>query len=202
MIQNHPMTTDVAIQGDGVFAKKGLVLPAETSFEEWQAQGAVLGLMHVSLPFWIGDWRNFGEAAFGDRNYQVKLHGVKHETEMAYSWVASRIALKDRRLPDLTFSHHRLVAALPRPERNTWLDKAVRENWNTRDFRAALLVKKLDAGAEVLPPDPPPASAPAYTVREALVTIGADAHWRHAATTALEQLDALTCPHCGEEIEL
>ena len=198
------MATDVAIPGDSHFSEKGLSLPANTSFAEWEQQGYTLALMHVSLPFWIGDWRNFGEAAFGQQNYQVQLPGVRRETEIVYAWVSSRVPLAERRLPELTFSHHRLVAAMPRPQRNTWLAKAVKERWTTRDFRAALLVKKLDAGAEAVLHDPSPAAtAPAYTPREALVTIRNDTHWRAVADSALEALDAeIVCPHCGWVIEV
>ena len=189
------------------------MLDAGVDYEDWEEIGQSLADVAVSLPFAIGDWHNYGKAKFGTRAEGAELHGIHPDTISTYGWAAERIPISERRIPELTFSHHRLVARMERPERKKWLDTAVAERWDTRTMRAKLLAAKAiepksvggDGDGDPSPGLPNP---PSYTPREALVTIRQDETWRQVADSALAMMDDPdvipgvngTCPACGQPV--
>jgi len=119
-----------------IFTSTELILPEDTTFEDWTAIGRRLQWISRGIHFWIGDWLRFGERKWGERYAQAL-----DETPFAYQtlandvWVCKRIPQNSRRA-ELSFGHHSVVAALPPDERDMWLDKAEKEGWTRRQLWA------------------------------------------------------------------
>ena len=105
------MTADLELLETG-FTQTAWLAPAdEMSFEQWQNLGATLQQIDASLPWWIGDWLNYGEWAWGEAYAQaVEITGMSVDRLNNYKWIANKIDVAQRR-DDLSWSHHRAVAA-------------------------------------------------------------------------------------------
>ena len=96
----------------GTITKTSLILPANLSFEDWEDLGKRLSGARESLRWWLGDWVNFGEAAYGEKYAQAL-----DETKYSYSALRN-IAYTAKNTPEslrhqaLTFEHHATVAGL------------------------------------------------------------------------------------------
>jgi len=96
----------------GTITKTSLILPANLSFDDWEDLGERLAGARESLRWWLGDWVNFGEAAYGEKYAQAL-----DETHYSYSALRN-IAYTTKNTPeslrhqDLTFEHHTTVAGL------------------------------------------------------------------------------------------
>ena len=117
-----------------VFTPTELILPEDTSFEDWTAIGQRLQWISKAIHWWIGDWIRFGERKWGERYSQALA-----ETPFAYQtlandvWVASAIE-PSRRKEKLTFSHHAVVAALPPAEQDELLSIAEQKGWSSHQL--------------------------------------------------------------------
>ena len=118
------------------FTPTELILPEDTSFEDWTAIGQRLQWISKGIHWWIGDFLKFGERKWGERYAQaVEETPFALQTLQNDVWVASAIKPSARR-EKLSFGHHSVVAALPSDERDKWLDIAEREGWTRRQLWA------------------------------------------------------------------
>ncbi len=137
-----------------------LELPAGLSFEEWQETGGVLNHIEGAIHWWIGDWCNYGERAYGETYAQaIEQTGYAYQTVAHDAWVAGKVEVCRRR-QSLSFAHHQEVAKLEPTEQAEWLDKAEENSWTRRELRRALAPDSsppaLPAGTwDVLLADPP-----------------------------------------------
>jgi hypothetical protein len=93
-------------------------------FKEWEQIGVDLGTGEKAINFWIGDWVNYGDATFGEKSSQaIDVTGFKYETIQQYARIAAKIA-PERRVSDLSWSHHREVADLTPDDQTFWLERA------------------------------------------------------------------------------
>ena len=61
----------------------------------------------------IGDWLNYGERSYGEMyKPAADVTGYSEETCRKAKWVSSQYETGIR-IPNLSFGHHRIVAALP-----------------------------------------------------------------------------------------
>lgn len=122
---------------------KGKSLDMETAegreaFETWTQLGVFFGRVHRSAKWWIGDWLNFGEGAFGERYAQAHdATGLTIAYLQNIAWVARNV-LPSRRRDGISFSLHAEVASLPPDAQTLWLDRAIKNDWSTRDLRREL----------------------------------------------------------------
>ena len=110
--------------------KNGLSPIGKPTFTNWQECGVFIQEAEKSVQFWIGDWLNFGEKAWG-KKYEEALEktGLDYQTLRDYKWVASKVPLSSRN-DKLSFHHHREVASLT-PEKQTYLlNKAASLSWS------------------------------------------------------------------------
>lgn len=118
--------------------------PVNLPFEAWESDGYALGRMEKSIQWWIGDWLNFGERAYGEKYAQaMETTGLTYEAVAHYAWVANKVCT---RVQTLSWAHHREVAALSAAEQEEWLDVADREGLSTRELK-----KRLRARSAVTP---------------------------------------------------
>jgi hypothetical protein len=109
--------------------------PEEMPLSEWIEQGRKLGLMGRSAGWWVGDWLNYGNAAYGERYARAaRITGYDVGTLMNMTWVASRFE-PSRRRESLSWSHHAEVAALPPEDQDRVLARAEAERLSVRDLR-------------------------------------------------------------------
>lgn len=107
--------------------------------------------INESLQFAIGDAVNYAESMFGDAASQIV--GADDEVGAAvgqwsestirnYAWVAARVPAENRRMRELSFSHHQIVAALEPSQQKVWLERAVAGDegvaWSTSQLQKAV----------------------------------------------------------------
>lgn len=106
--------------------------------EEAETIGHVLGNMHKSIQFAIGDWLIFIEAVYPDEWSQIsEALGVSEEKRREYRRVAAAVPKSIRR-KHVDWSHHRAVAPLEPAKQREWLKKVEVERMSHHALRDAL----------------------------------------------------------------
>ncbi len=115
--------------------QSSLVPVGEPTLEDWEYCGLWLNNVDKSVQFWLGDWLNYGEYAYGEK-YAQALESTQYSygylRQVAY--VASKVAPSDRS-NILGFRHHYEVAGLNPVEQRKYLLKAETENLSTKELR-------------------------------------------------------------------
>lgn len=145
------MTTDIELLESG-FTKTAWIVPADEdiTFEHWQSIGLTLQQMDSSLPWWIGDWLNYGEWAWGEGYAQaIEITGMDIGRLNNYKWIAGKIDVAQRR-EDLSWSHHRAVAAFDAATQEMWLERAVNFGWSVNELMREINIAN---NAALNPPD-------------------------------------------------
>ncbi len=129
----------VQLEQAGALTPTGLTLTdPHMPIERAEAIGALLGRMHMSVRFAIGDWLLFVEQVFPTEWSQLSTSlGLTERTCKDYMRVSERVA-RSRRRPNVEWSQHRAVAALPPPEQKEWLAKVEAEDMSHHALRDAL----------------------------------------------------------------
>ena len=145
-----------------IFDETQLALPAGMEFEQWERLGENLQRLATSHQWWVGDWLNYGEEWFGEEHAQaIGMAGVEHKTLRNWQWVARRVPAELRN-PELSWSHHRIVADLDNPaDIRDVLKRADHEGWTTRELAQAVGGMK---SAPELEPAEPPIAEPSSTI--------------------------------------
>ena len=102
---------DIALPGE--VTTISLVLPETLSFEDWDAIGKRLSQVASGVQWWIGDWLNYGERRYGEMYSQAEAI-TERENQLLrnYKYVSANVELSSRE-DNLSWTHHREVAALP-----------------------------------------------------------------------------------------
>lgn len=158
-----------------------LTIPAETSFEDWQAIGRRLFARERVINWWIGDWWAFGEHRYGERAKMAAegIWGLSFSTLVTYGSV-SRSFETARRLAHVPFSAHQEVAVLPPAEADALLTKAGEESLSVRDVRKAAMLRKVALG--IIRPRDDVQDDPDYAALKAIA-----AYWNRANRDVREQ---------------
>lgn len=120
---------------EATFSETGLELPWSLTYERWSEVGATLGKIHRASAWWLGDWINFGEMAYGQKYAQaVDVTGLAEDTLVHYASVAGRFEIW-RRSQILSFAHHRELAYLGPGEQDEWIGKAEEGEWSRAELR-------------------------------------------------------------------
>lgn len=118
----------------------GLVLDDDLSRESWAQIGLNLFALEGLMPWLIGDWWLHGEHHYGDRADQAVALGRTPEYLSNVAWVCQAVPPNRRRDPsELSFTHHREVAKLRASDQTRFLTKAIKERWNIKELRQAVL---------------------------------------------------------------
>lgn len=140
----------VELEQAGALSATGLHLTdPDLSYDRYAAIGSLLGQMHQSLRFAIGDWLNLGEHLFSDRFYQAaEALGLSEKGMLEYMRVARAVPRSVRKLAP-SWSHARAVAALETPQQKEWLRTARDQGMSHAALRNALRPPSDDAEREV-----------------------------------------------------
>jgi hypothetical protein len=126
------------LRGTGVLSPVAWEPRRRLDLEEWLLHGRRMGSIGRGSAWWIGDWVNYGNAAFGEKYTRAsRITGYDVQSLMNMAYVASRFELSRRR-ENLSWSHHAELAALPAAEQDGWLDRAARAGLSVRRLREAL----------------------------------------------------------------
>jgi hypothetical protein len=118
----------------------GLTVKGHPAIEEWQGIGELLATMEHGSPWQVGDWVNFGEVEYGEEYSQALDHRkLSESTCRNYAWVCKKIpADSGNRFVELSFAHHRNVAALSPSEQKRWLKRAIKDGWSDTRLKQEL----------------------------------------------------------------
>lgn len=134
------------LESTGNLTRVSFRLPAEISWDQYEALGRMFGVVHESIKFAIGDWLVQGKQLFGDDVYQAaEALGVAIASLMQYERVAERIEL-ERRVGTLTWSHHRCVVALDPDDQDLWLKRAEASGWSKGELENHLREQREEDG--------------------------------------------------------
>jgi Ser/Thr protein kinase RdoA (MazF antagonist) len=127
---------------NGALRTTGLYLnDPNLTYDQLEAVGGLLGRMHQSLRFAIGDWVLLMETRFPEKFSQaVEVLGISEEGTREYLRVSEKVPRSIRR-EKLSWSHHRAVAALEVPEQKEWLERAETERLSHHQLRDRLRVE-------------------------------------------------------------
>jgi hypothetical protein len=123
----------------GALSPTGLTLTdPDMPIEQAEAIGVLLGRMHMSLRFAIGDWLLYIEAVYpAEWSQLAEALNMSEESRREYMRVSQQVP-RSRRRPRLDWSHHRAVAALPPAEQKQWLKRAEDERLSHHALRDEL----------------------------------------------------------------
>jgi len=124
--------------GKFTLSKIGIEVVAPPSFDEWQDAVAFAQRAESGVAWWIGDLLNYGEAQFGEMYTQaMDATGLAYQTLADAKYVARRVEFSVR-TENLSFSHHKIVAAMDQKDQTRWLKKASANSWSSADLRKAI----------------------------------------------------------------
>ena len=120
----------------------GVQIDPNTPVEEYAAALKYFCGLQENIGFIIGDFLVFGQATYGSKYAAaVEATGRTYATLSNWNSIAKAVPPSLRR-PELTFSHHAEVAALPEAKMKRALDKAVENKWTKSDLRAYIQEEK------------------------------------------------------------
>lgn len=144
---NTPSLIRIADEGEtltlGAFtlAKTGLVVRGKPAFKEWERCGAVLNRIEGAVQWWLGDWVNYGEPAYGEKYSQaLEATDYDHGTLMNMASVAKRVELSSRN-ENVGYKVHEAVAHLPATQQKAILARAERDSLTVRAVREIVRVE-------------------------------------------------------------
>jgi hypothetical protein len=136
MMNGRAGAEETAIAVPGSLHATGLQLREGLSLQEWAAVGSALARVDRAYRWWVGDWLNYADAEYGDGYSEaLVVTGLEYASLDASKWVAGRIEFVRRRT-NLTWSHHREVAALEADKQDEWLARAETGKWTVKELRA------------------------------------------------------------------
>ena len=110
----------------------------DASYEDWMALGDFLWQVEGSLQWLIGDWIVMGESVYGQTYEQIAaVTGYAIPTLYDYAYVAANVQFSVR-TENLSFGHHKLIAALSPEDQRYWLEQAAAGGWSISALRKAL----------------------------------------------------------------
>lgn len=160
-----------ALEQGGALTSTGLELSdPDLTYEQWAAIGRYLGALRDLTAWALGDWLLRGERTFDGWEQAIEGTGRSEGTLRNYLYVSSRIA-RSRRRENLSFTHHREVAAMEPRDQVEWLEKAVAERWSSGTLRIAIRDSKAVASPEQ-PQWTPPAQQELLAAEQDAATYG------------------------------
>lgn len=131
--------------------------PSDMTFEEWCSAMETLQAMERSVKWWIGDLILFGEDKFNEDASQAfpdAFSGSPYaeSTLRAAAWVSAAFP-RGTRVDGVTWTHHRVVADLPRDEAVAMLHEAAKINTDPKGGKYVSsrdLIEKVHARKEQL----------------------------------------------------
>jgi hypothetical protein len=173
---------------------RAAVVDPALPYEAFEALVSSACKMGDAARWWLGDLLNFGEDRYGEEAAQVLSNRLSERQVSEYRWVAKNVHFSVR-TDELSFTHHRIVAALDRESQRRFLTYAAEYDLTVRELREALR----EAQALSMPREKEP-SEPRWLVQaETRETVDAAANVV-AVTKTLELIGAGITEEAAEAI--
>lgn len=112
-----------------VISATGISFAGEIPFDHWELLMATLSRMEVAAQWAIGDALNYGSARYGEKYSQaMESTGHTYQALANYAWVSRAIPMESRN-PNLSWTHHRVVAKLAPSDQIAMLAQAEAGGW-------------------------------------------------------------------------
>ena len=128
-------TTDISLPGFTLKAT-GVSVEGAPDVEEWRMAMQFVQRAGGAVMWWLGDLLVHGEASYGELE-EVGDGRYEYSTLRDAKYVSANVPLSVR-TDTLSFTHHHLVAPLPKQEQKKWLKKAEKAGWSVAELRKAL----------------------------------------------------------------
>lgn len=139
-------TADIVL-GGFTLSRCGLSSAGKPSFDDWRQVGQWLQFAGGAVHWWIGDWLNYGERAYGEKYSEaLDMTGFDYQTVANDKYVAGQVEFSRRR-ENLSFAHHAEVAALSPKQQDRLLDRAEKNGWTRAELRSATKEKAIESAA-------------------------------------------------------
>ena len=204
------LTHDAPLQlGHFTLDRTGLSVMGSPPYEEWEKCGAFLQQIEGAVQWWIGDWLNYGEHAYGEKYSQaLDATGITLRTLETCAYVAAHVESTRRRV-GVGWTLHQAIASYSPEEQTQWLARVVAGDdgvpWSRATLRTELRLERrraqYAAGAlpegmfRVIYADPPWAYDDAGVIVPETATPGHEDAWgraeRHYPTITIEDLCAM-----------
>jgi hypothetical protein len=126
-----------ALEETGAITPTALILSPDISYEQCEALASMLGQLHRTSQWLIGDLLNHIERVYGETYAQAaEITGLSKGALMNYTSVCGRIP-RSRRRANVPFSTHMEVAYLEPDEQEHWLKEAAANKWTKEELRIA-----------------------------------------------------------------
>jgi hypothetical protein len=134
-----PANTEMIVPIGGVEIDRGARFHGVLPFEDWLVWTRQLMYVNKLTPFLIGDTLNYGEDMYGEEYAQVLGDfGLSQQTIANYRSVCRRVPIELRHVDTLAFGHHDIVASLPAPEQERWLNTAEEQAMTREELRGSV----------------------------------------------------------------
>lgn len=118
-----------------------IVADGKVPYGEWEGYGRGLARVGHAWMFCLGDWLNYGEAAYGEKYAQGMAEtGLDYQTVRNAAWVSRKVEMSRRR--DISFAHHTEVASLLPEAQSLLLSSAEKNEISSKDFRQVVKAYK------------------------------------------------------------
>lgn len=115
----------------------GLEVEGTPNLADYARAGDFITHAEHGAQFWLADWLTYGDSRpeWASKLQQAQeLHHYKPETIEQFKRVARKVP-KERRRPELSYNHHKVVESCSPSEQRELLAKAVDEGWTTGELR-------------------------------------------------------------------
>jgi len=131
---------------EGCLGPTSMTLPENLSFEQWTRCGESLQQMERSIMWWVGDWLNYGEHAYGEKYSQaLDATGITLRTLETCAYVAAHVDSTRRRV-GVGWTLHQAIASYSPEEQTQWLARVVAGDdgvpWSRATLRTALRLER------------------------------------------------------------
>jgi hypothetical protein len=136
------MKNEIVKAGDGTIQLSSLGVQFEGEIPESAVDDLLqkAGKAARGCLFIIGDAINFANGKYGEKyDHWMQLTGLEYQTLANAASIARKVQFYLRR-ENLTYDHHKMIAALHPEEQKHWLDLAEKEGMSSRRFRKSLLL--------------------------------------------------------------
>lgn len=148
MSEHQALVSLGELEKGGMITALGFVMQPGMPFGRFQAICRAVGEAREQINFVMGDLAIAAEAEYGHEGYQaLEELAVSPDALQQYARVAERIP-RTRRVPGLSWSHHRAVASLEPAVADAYLAEARSRGWAKWQLEEAIRSDR--------PADPPP----------------------------------------------